>query len=134
MDLKLPKTGYDRTKKNERIQQAITMIETVKSKFSLPYDSLANQVGLSYRTLMQWKQRLANGKNAVEKHGPKKARPLNLGELKKKIRDLDHGPKRSHGTGELHGAYAGSISRRELNELVRNLPCQLAATESCLGH
>jgi hypothetical protein len=76
-------------------------------------------VGLSYRTLMRWKRRLANGQAAVEKRGPKKIRPLNLNELKAKIRDLDHGAKRSCGIGQLHGAYAGCISRRELNQLVR---------------
>jgi hypothetical protein len=80
---------------------------------------------------MRWKRRLADGKDAVEKRGPKKVRPLNLAELKKKVRDLDHGRKRSRGTGRLHGAYAESISRRELNELVRqvrsdsNDPCQV---------
>jgi hypothetical protein len=74
---------------------------------------------LSYRTLMRWKRRLANGQAAVEKRGPKKVRPLNLNELKARIRDLDHGTKRSFGTGQLHGAYAGCISRRELNQLVR---------------
>ena len=91
------------------------MIEKAKTKFSLSYASLANQVGLSYRTLMRWKRRLADGQAAVEKRGPKKIRPLNLNELKAKIRDLDHGAKRSRGTGRLHGAYAGCISRRELN-------------------
>ena len=95
------------------------MIETVKTKFSISYTSLAGQVGLRYRTLMRWKRRLANGKDPVEKCGPKKVQPLNLSALKKKIRDLDHGAKRSRGTGSLHGAYAESISRRELNELVR---------------
>jgi transposase len=82
--------------------QAMAMIETVKTTFSMSYASLADQVGLSYRTLMRWKQRLANGKDAVEKRGPKKVRPLNLNELKAKIRDLDHGAKRSRGTGRLH--------------------------------
>jgi hypothetical protein len=107
------------------------MIEKAKTTFSLSYANLADQVGLSYRTLMRWKQRLADGKDAVEKRGPKKVRPLNLAELKKKVRDLDHGRKRSRGTGRLHGAYADSISRRELNELVRqvrsdiNDPCQV---------
>jgi len=97
----------------------MTMIETVKTQFSMSYASLANQVGLSYRTLMRWKHRLANGKDAVGKRGPKKVGALNLSELKNKIRDLDHGTKRSHGTGRLHGDYAGGISRRELNDLVR---------------
>lgn len=95
------------------------MIETVKTKFSMSYAGLADQVGLRYRTLMRWKQRLANGKDPVGKRGPKKVRPLNLSELKKKIRDLDHGPKRTRGTGRLHGAYTESVSRRKLNELVR---------------
>lgn len=95
------------------------MIEKVKTTFSMSYSSLADQVGLQYRTLMRWKRRLANGKDALGKRGPKKVQPLNLSALKKKIQDLDHGAKRSRGTGRLHGAYAESISRRELNELVR---------------
>lgn len=95
------------------------MIEKAKVKFTLSYACLANQVGLSYRTLMRWRRHLANGQAAVGKRGPHKVRPLNLNELKNKVRDLDHGPKRSYGTGRLHGAYAGSISRRELNQLVR---------------
>jgi transposase InsO family protein len=88
-------------------------------------------VGLSYRTLMRWKRRLADGKDAVEKRGPKKVRPLNFAELKAKIRDLDHGPNAAAAPVRLHGAYADSISRRELNELVRqvrsdsNDPCQV---------
>lgn len=81
------------------------MIEEMKTTFSLSYARLAKQAGLSYRTLMRWKDRLANGMPAVEKRGPKKVRPFNLNELKTKIRDLDHGPKRSHGTGKLHSAY-----------------------------
>ena len=119
MYFKLPETGGDRAKKNDRFQQAMTMIETVKTQFSMSYASLANQVGLSYRTLMRWKHRLANGKDAVGKRGPKKVGALNLSELKDKIRDLDHSTKRSHGTGRLHGDYAEGISRRELNDTVR---------------
>ena len=95
------------------------MIEEMKTTFSLSYACLANQAGLSYRTLMRWKARLAGGLPAVGKRGPKKVRPLNLNELKARIRDLDHGPKLSRGTGRLHGRYRASISRRELNALVR---------------
>jgi hypothetical protein len=102
----------------------MSMIETVKQKFSLSYADLAQQVGLGYRTLMRWKRRLAQGKDAVEKRGPKKLEPLNLLELEKKVRDLDHGVKRSRGTGCLHSAYARSVSRRQLNELVRQARSQ----------
>lgn len=110
------------------------MIETVKTTFTMSYGSLADQVGLSYRTLMRWKRRLANGQDAVGKRGPKKVRPLNLNELKARIRDLNHGAQRSFGTGRLHGTHADRISRRELNELVRkarNAENRHRRAESC---
>ncbi len=110
------------------------MIEEMKTTFSLSYACLASQVGLRYRTLMRWKRRLAGGLPAVGKRGPKKVRPLNLNELKAKIRDLDHGAKRSRGTGRLHGAYGPSISRRELNALViqaRNESNRRRKAETC---
>jgi hypothetical protein len=94
------------------------MIEEVREKFSLTYASLAEQSGLGYTTLMRWKRRLAAGSDAVGKRGPKKVQPLNLAELKGKIQGLDHKKKRTHGTGRLHREYGGSISRRELNEMV----------------
>ncbi len=94
------------------------MIEEMKTTFSLSYACLANQAGLSYRTLMRWKERLANGMPAVGKRGPKKVRPLDLAELNARIRNLDHGAKRSRGTGRLHDGYGESISRRELNAMV----------------
>jgi hypothetical protein len=108
-------------KKNDRIKQALTMIEEVKTKYSLSYVSLAHQLGLSCRTLMRWKRRHADGRVAVGKRGPKKVQPLNFTELKEKIQGLDHGRKRSRGTGRLHGAYTGRISRRDLNEMVRQV-------------
>ncbi|WP_319524325.1 hypothetical protein [uncultured Desulfosarcina sp.] len=110
------------------------MIEEMKTTFSLSYACLAKQAGLSYRTLMRWKDRFANGMPAVGKRGPKKVRPLNLNELKAKIRDLDHGPKRSHGTGKLHSTFGESISRRELNALVieaRNESKHRRKAETC---
>jgi hypothetical protein len=55
---------------------------------------------------------------AVAKRGPKKVQPLNLDELNEKIQGLDHGRKRSRGAGRLHREYAGSISRRQLSEMV----------------
>jgi hypothetical protein len=97
------------------------MIEAAKTTFSLSYGCLAQQVGLSYRTLMRWKQRIADGKDAVGKRGPKKVEPLDLTALKKQISDLNHGRKCSRGTGRLRGAHADSISRRQLDELVRQV-------------
>ena len=68
------------------------------------------------------------------KRGPKKVQPLNLSELKEKIQGLDHGSKRSRATGRLHRAYAGSISRRDLDAMVRevrNETNRQRAAETC---
>ena len=100
------------------------MIADVKTTFSLPYTCIARQMGLSYATLMRWKTRLSAGRAPVGKRGPKKVRSLNLAELKATLRGLDHGRKRTRGTGAVHAAYAGVISRRDLNEMVRRVRCE----------
>ena len=97
------------------------MIAKMKKSCALSNSSVAREFGLSYTTLMRWKRRLAAGRPAVKKPGPKKVRPLNLGQLKQKIRDLQHGKKRSRGAGRVYGAFSGTISRRDLNQMIRNV-------------
>jgi len=109
----------DRRGKNERIGQALNMIADLKKRYALSNSSLAGELGLSYSTLMRWKRRLSSGEPAVQKPGPKKLRALNLDQLRQEINDLDHGSKRSRGTGLLYDAYRGVISRRELNRMIR---------------
>lgn len=87
------------------------MIETMKATFSLSYGCLARQAGLSYATLMRWRRRTRGGRVPVAKRGPKKLQPLNLSELRDRIQGLDHGSKRSRGTGALHRAYNEAVSR-----------------------
>ena len=95
------------------------MIVDLKRSYSLSNSGLARELGLSYSTLMRWKQRFSAGKPAVQKPGPKKVGPLNLGQLRQEINALDHGSKRSRGTGRLYDAYSNTISRRELNRMIR---------------
>jgi hypothetical protein len=97
------------------------MIADLKKRYSSSNSSVARHLGLSYSTLMRWKRRLSMGQPAVRKPGMKKVRPLNLGQLREEIRGLDHGSKRSRGTGRLYGAFSGAISRRELNQMVVSL-------------
>ena len=97
------------------------MIAGLKNTYSVTNSSVADQFGISYTTLMRWKRRLSTGKPAVAKPGPKKVEPLDLGQLKRKIRDLDHREKRSQGTGRLHDAFNDEISRRELDRMVRTV-------------
>ncbi|MFC1876844.1 hypothetical protein ACFL2E_06195 [Thermodesulfobacteriota bacterium] len=95
------------------------MIAELKKRYSLSNHIFADQFGIGYTTLMRWKRRLSMGRPAVKKPGPKKVEPLNLGQLGQKIRDLDHGEKRSLGAGRLHSAFNRAISRRELDRMIR---------------
>lgn len=97
------------------------MIAELKKTYSVSNSILARQFGISCTTLMRWKRRLSIGQSAVNKPGPKKAEPLNLGQLKEKIRELNHGEKRSHATGQLYAAFNAVISRRELNRMVTSV-------------
>jgi hypothetical protein len=76
-------------------------------------------MGLSVATLARWKQRTLCGQAAIGKRGPKKVPPLNLSELKERIQGLEHESKRSRGSGLLHRAYGDTISRRDLDAMVR---------------
>jgi hypothetical protein len=95
------------------------MIADLKKRYSLSNSSVARDLGLSCSTLLRWKRRLSAGQPAVQKPGPKKVRPLNLGQIRQRIKDLDHGSKRSRGTGRLYDAFSDAVSRRELNRMVR---------------
>jgi hypothetical protein len=97
------------------------MIGELKEKYSLPFSSIVHQLGLSYTTFMRWKRRHSTGKPVVEKPGPKKVRPLDLGRLEQEIRDLQHGKKRSLGAGRVYGTFRGAISRRDLARMVRTV-------------
>jgi hypothetical protein len=132
-DLKL-KPGCDRVKKNEIIEQILAMIAEVKKKYSLSNSEIDSQLGLSYATLMRWRRRLSKGQLPVEKPGPKKVEPLDLGQLRQKILDHEHGARRSPGTARLHDAFKEAISRRELGGMipsVRNDSNRQRAAETC---
>jgi hypothetical protein len=99
------------------------MIAAAKTRYALPIRTLATEMRLSVASLSRWGRRLRRGEVAVGKRGPRKVkvRPLNFSELTERIRGLEHGKKRSRGSGLLHRAYGGGISRRELNATVRQV-------------
>ena len=97
------------------------MIAEAKTRYALPIRTLAAQMRLSVASLSRWRRRLRRGEVAVGKRGPMKVKPLNLSELTARIRGLEHGKKRSQGSGLLHRTYGGGISRRELNARVRQV-------------
>jgi len=95
------------------------MIAEAQTRYALPIRTLATEMGLGVATLRRWRRRLNRGQAAIGRCGPRKVKPLNIGELKERIAGLGHGQKRSRGSGAVHRAYAGVISRRELDAMVR---------------
>lgn len=97
---------------------AVAKIEQIKSRSGADLSLLLRQAGIAYGRFMRWKRRIAAGDLPLKSPGPKKIAPFDLNELTRKIGQLRHGRKRTHGTGELYESYKNVVSRREFNEMV----------------
>jgi len=91
----------------------------IRKAFSLTYKMILNIGDVPYSTFMRWKERFDRNEPVIEKRGPKKVKPLELLDLMDQIRELSHKNKRTHDTGALYNKFKDSISRRELNEMVK---------------
>ena len=94
------------------------VVEQVKQAVREPYESVCLELDVPYSSLMRWKSRHRTGERLVRKPGPGKVGPLDLDTLHEDILHLDHGRKRTAGTGELYERYSEHISRRDLQALV----------------
>jgi hypothetical protein len=101
--------------------EAVALIEKMKADFAIPLRETVSVAGFSYPSFMRWRQRIAAGDPPVGTPGPKKIAPLDLGELTRKIKSLDHGKKRSRGSGSLRASYKNAISRRELEAMIASV-------------
>ena len=97
---------------------AVAKIEGIKSRKGVAYTQLLAPTGIGYRRFMRFKRRIAAGQAPLKAPGPKKIEPLDFGELAENIEKLDHGKKRTRGTGDLYQSYKDIISRREFNQMV----------------
>jgi len=102
----------------------VEKMESIKSRYGISILSLVDLARLSLANYMRWKRRLAAGQPPVQKPGAKKTQPIDLSELRQQISSLTHGKKRSAGTGQLYHTNRNGISRREFNELVRDVRCE----------
>lgn len=73
---------------------------------------------MPYATLRRWRSRRRAGQPVLRRPGPRKAAPLPVAELRSRVARLVHCPGRTRATGALHAAFAGSLSRRDLDGLV----------------
>jgi hypothetical protein len=107
-------------KKNEQITRMVTRMERLKCAFGISLGALAADAGISYGCLMRWRRRIGSGRPPLQAPGPKKTSPLDLQQLHQDIDRLQHGRKRSRQTTGLHRAHANSLSRRDIDALIRD--------------
>jgi hypothetical protein len=96
-------------------------IETMASEHGMDQSALVVAAGISASSAKRWKRRIGLGMEPVQKPGAKKVAHMDLEQLKHKIGDLDHGNKRTAGTGRLYQANSHRISRRQFNEMVKQV-------------
>jgi transposase-like protein len=95
------------------------MIAEAKSRYALPVRAFAAEMGLGASTLGRWRRRLGRGQTPVGRRGPRKVSPLNFSKLRERIEGLEHGGRRSRGSGAMHRVFGSAVSRRELDAMVR---------------
>lgn len=96
-------------------------IETIQSEYGMDQASALAAAGINASNYKRWKHRIRSGLDPVQKPGAKKVAPIDLTILRQQIAQLEHGQKRTPGTGRLYQANKDRISRRELNDMVRQV-------------
>jgi hypothetical protein len=96
----------------------VQIVEDVKERTGMSYVVICKAMRLPMASFNRWRWRLRNNIVVTQRPGPKKVEPFDPAVLDSEIRLLDHGTKRSDGTGELYRRNAQSVSRRELAGMV----------------
>ena len=96
-------------------------IESVKSQYGVNQATLATVAGISASSFKRYKRRIHCGDEPVNKPGTKKVAPIDLGKLKQQIQGLKHGKHRTSDTGRLYLVNRNGISRRDFNDMVRQV-------------
>lgn len=103
----------------------VNQLQTLHAQAVQPYRPLCAAAMMPYATFMRWKGRLARGVPVLHKPGPKPVGSLDLAGLQTRLRRLEHGPHRSHGTTALYAKHRSQISRRSFLELVEETRRQI---------
>ena len=91
----------------------------MRQQLQMPLKALCGRMEVAYSSLRRWRRRQRQGQAPVQKPGPKKLEPLPLEAIQREIARLRHGARRTEGAGALHRRFEICISRRDLDELVR---------------
>src|SRR5271165_5867832 len=107
--------GSSTKKKLEMIPRILERLDQARREFT--WTELCQGL-LPCATVLRWKSRARAGEPLLDPPGPKKPAPLDAQTLRQKIRELQHGPRRTAGTTALREELKDEISRRRFQEMV----------------
>jgi hypothetical protein len=96
----------------------VQTVDNMKFKTGLPVRRVCAALQVPWASYGRWRGRLKAGVAAVGTPGPGKLQPPDMEAIRTGVQQLNHGVKRSGGTGVLYQMHRQSISRRELAALV----------------
>ncbi len=102
------------------------IVEEMKQRTGMPYKTICTTLKLPLASFKRWRYRIRRSLVVVNPPGPKKVEPFDP-HLDTEIRLLDHGRKRTAGTGGLYQRYRFRLSRRELAQMVARVRHDLKA-------
>ena len=103
------------------------IIEDIKGRAGMSYALICRAMRVPLSTLGRWRRRRKENHPFLNRPGPKKVEPFDPSILDAEIQLLDHGTKRSEGVTKLYGRYQGSLSRRELSQMVGQVRQEVTA-------
>jgi transposase InsO family protein len=98
----------------------MVMLDDVAQRCGISLRRTALIMGVCRSNYSRWKSRLANQRALVQSPGPRKMVPADIAAITQDIASLSHGMRRTLGTTALQNRYRECMSRRDLQELVRN--------------
>ena len=110
--------------------ETVKILTTIQQQERIPAAQACLAAGVPYATHKRWKALMDAGLPPVGKPGPGPVEPLDEAALMENIRELSHGLKRTHGTGELYDEWRPAISRRDLQARVQSVRDEVNAARA----
>jgi hypothetical protein len=95
------------------------MSQQLSQQTGLSLRNLCGVLALPCSTFQRWRHRHLHGQPVCRTPGPRPVPPLPLEQLRQQIKELPHGMKRTRHTTRLRQEQRDAISRRQLQELIR---------------
>lgn len=112
----------------------VEKIENFKIQFKITYSVILNMISLCSTTFHRWRDRIRKGLDPVKKAGSHPVKPLDFKQLRAELDALVHSSQRSGGVGKLRQIFQGTISRRDLDEMVERARQEYIFTKKSDGY